>query len=182
MRLCLVRHGQTDWNLLGKKQGRTDNPLNETGIKQAEELSKRIKDKEFDICISSPLKRAYKTAEIITRGKCKILIDERLMERNFGGFEGASDEDWDRMTNGADAWDRKLDYGERGMETATEVLARARVMLNVIKKTYPNNYTILIVAHGEFLKAMHFEIVGYDDETDFYSFYFENTAMAEYEV
>jgi broad specificity phosphatase PhoE len=44
MRLFVTRHGQTDWNLQNRLQGWADNPINQTGIKQAEELRDKIKD------------------------------------------------------------------------------------------------------------------------------------------
>ena len=64
--IYIVRHGQTDWNVEGRNQGRTDIELNETGIKQAEEIAKKLEGKKFDMVFSSPLKRAYKTAQIIS--------------------------------------------------------------------------------------------------------------------
>lgn len=63
--IYIVRHGQTDWNLEGRYQGRTDIDLNETGIKQAEKIRQELKSVKFDKVFSSPLKRAYKTAQII---------------------------------------------------------------------------------------------------------------------
>ena len=182
MKLYLVRHGETEWNALGKKQGRTDIPLNEVGERQAEELAERLKDVQFDACVASPLRRAYRTAEIVTRGKCKINVDERLIERGFGEFEGTLNKDWAEMTGGADVWDRKLNYGERGMETVQEILARARSFLDDVKKNYAEDAKLLIVAHGSLLKALHFVIVGYDDSTDFHAFHFGNAEMKEYEV
>ncbi|MCP4354879.1 MAG: histidine phosphatase family protein [Proteobacteria bacterium] len=81
-----MRHGKTDWNLKGIYQGQTDIELNETGIKQAEELLSQLKGLKFDVVISSPLKRAYKTAQIISNGS--IIADNRLMERSNGKLEG----------------------------------------------------------------------------------------------
>ncbi len=182
MKLYLVRHGQTDWNMLDKKQGRTDIPLNETGIKQAERLRDEIGGMKFDVCISSPLRRAYKTAEIIVNGRCGIAVDERLIERSFGEFEGTLNDEWEKLTNKADTWDRKLNYAERGLEPAKEILARAKSFLEDVKQKYPDDYSILIVSHGAFLKALHFEIVGYDDNTNFHSFCFKNAELSEYEV
>ena len=182
MKLFLVRHGQTDWNVLKKKQGRTDVPLNETGREQARELRDKIKDLEFDVCIASPLSRAYETAKIITGGEREILTDERLVERCFGEFEGMKNEDFDRLNSGVDVWDRKKNFSERGMESAREILARAKGVVEDLKQKYPEDCRILVVAHGSFLKAMYFELVGYDDETDFYSVSFKNAEMKEVEV
>ena len=69
MKVWIIRHGQTDWNKNGKIQGSTDIELNETGIKQAEEVIPTFNEHNFDLIISSTLKRAMKTAQIINREK-----------------------------------------------------------------------------------------------------------------
>ena len=84
--IYIVRHGQTDWNVEGRNQGRTDIELNETGIEQAKETAKKLEDKNFDLVFSSPLKRAYKTAQIICNNN--IILDSRLIERCNGDLEG----------------------------------------------------------------------------------------------
>ncbi|MCH5324324.1 MAG: histidine phosphatase family protein [Eubacterium sp.] len=84
--IYLVRHGQTDWNLAGKNQGRTDIPLNATGIEQARQLAEKLKDIHFDCVFSSPLRRAATTAQIIHNGA--IICDERIIERCNGELEG----------------------------------------------------------------------------------------------
>jgi len=84
--LYLVRHGQTDWNLNGRYGGRIDVPLNAVGIEQAKQISKDLSDVRFDFVYSSPLKRAYDTAKIITNNE--IIIDDRLIERSNGELEG----------------------------------------------------------------------------------------------
>ena len=66
-KLCLVRHGETDWNSLGILQGRKDIPLNDTGILQAEECRELLKSTNWDVFITSPLKRTMETAEIINK-------------------------------------------------------------------------------------------------------------------
>ena len=65
MIIYLVRHGQTDWNARKIVQGVTDIPLNETGLAQAARARDLMKDVPIDIIYSSPLVRAYRTAEII---------------------------------------------------------------------------------------------------------------------
>lgn len=55
-----LRHGETDWNLEGRTQGRTDIPLNRNGELQANESGVALKDKKIDVIITSPLKRAKK--------------------------------------------------------------------------------------------------------------------------
>lgn len=65
MKIYLIRHGQTDWNLLGKLQGSTDIPLNETGVRQAVSMAAYMKDTTLESVYSSPYKRAKATAEIL---------------------------------------------------------------------------------------------------------------------
>ena len=60
MKIYLARHGQTDWNVEHKAQGRTDIPLNEVGLEQAKALGESIKNLSFDVCYASPLLRAKK--------------------------------------------------------------------------------------------------------------------------
>ena len=84
--IYIVRHGQTDWNLEGRTQGHSDIPLNQTGINQANIIKEKLKNIKFDKVFSSPLKRAYETANIITNGE--ITKDDRLVERFGGKLEG----------------------------------------------------------------------------------------------
>ncbi len=82
-----VRHGETDWNVQGIYCGQTDVELNEKGIEQAKEIKNKLAMINFDIVISSPLKRAMKTAQIIHDGE--ITTDKRIQERYNGKLEGA---------------------------------------------------------------------------------------------
>ncbi len=86
MIIYIVRHGQTDYNVEGRYGGRIDVPLNDTGIKQAQELHEKLKDIKFDLVYSSPLQRAIKTAEIICDNE--IIKDDRIIERDNGELEG----------------------------------------------------------------------------------------------
>ena len=88
MKIWIARHGQTRLNLEKRMQGLTDEPLNETGIRQAEEARKRIGDVRFDAVYSSPLDRAIVTGSIIGNvSREEIRIDQRLIEVDFGRYE-----------------------------------------------------------------------------------------------
>ncbi len=87
--IYIIRHGQTALNITNALQGRSDHPLNETGIRQAEEAAERLKGFSFDAVYSSPLIRAVRTAEIIAPA-LKPVIDERLIEMEYGPYEGKS--------------------------------------------------------------------------------------------
>ena len=87
MKLYVVRHGQTDWNVQHKLQGSVDIPLNSTGLKQAQELSTKIETLDFNLIISSPLSRALETAKIINQKKnVPIVTNNLLAERSFRIF------------------------------------------------------------------------------------------------
>lgn len=89
MKIYLVRHGETDWNLQERMQGQADNPLNDTGRKQAQIVADKLRGITFDAAFSSTLCRAAATAEIIL-GQQKDLLqkDARVMEIGFGPWEG----------------------------------------------------------------------------------------------
>ena len=89
MKIFLIRHGQCESNVVGRYNF-VNEDINEVGIKQAENLSEKIKDIDYDIVISSPLLRAIHTTEIINAKNKKIITDERLVERKHGSLEGKS--------------------------------------------------------------------------------------------
>ncbi|TYL92931.1 histidine phosphatase family protein [Bradyrhizobium rifense] len=86
---CGLRHGATDWNRQGLFQGRTDNPLNEDGLRQAHEAADLLRGAGVSRIVASPLVRAAKTAEIIAEAiSVPLTIDEGIIEFDFGSFEG----------------------------------------------------------------------------------------------
>ena len=91
MRLILIRHGETLWNKEGRIQGTSDVELSEAGIEQARKLALSLKDSDIGAIHASPLKRAYKTAEIINSFHQKTIeVHPDLMEMDQGDFEGLS--------------------------------------------------------------------------------------------
>lgn len=91
MNLILVRHGETDWNRIGRCQGIADIALNENGEKQAKELAESLKDHDIKAVYSSNLKRAYETAqEIAKHHNLSVQVDPDLQEMNQGDLEGLS--------------------------------------------------------------------------------------------
>lgn len=88
-KVIMVRHGETEWNVLCKFLGRVDMPLNEKGRRQAGYAKDALKDVQIDVAYSSPMKRAFETGEIICEGKdIEILSDEGLREISCGKWEG----------------------------------------------------------------------------------------------
>lgn len=86
---CGLRHGATDWNRQGLFQGRTDNPLNEDGLRQAQEAADVLRDAGISRIVASPLVRAAKTAEIVAEAiAVPLTMDAGIIEFDFGSFEG----------------------------------------------------------------------------------------------
>ena len=176
-KLYIIRHGKTEWNEKKLLQGKKDIELNEDGIKQAEELRDSFDFDKIDVCICSPLKRTKKTAEIVIGNKLPIIYDSSLLERGFGKYEGKPIV-FDLI---ADQWDYKLNDSTNEIEPIRSCLDRAKKFLDKINKKYSNK-NILIVSHGSFIKALHFNLVGYDEDTDFLSFNPQNAVVYEYEL
>lgn len=146
MKIYLLRHGQTDWNLEGKMQGRKDIPMNDTGIKQMMELSEHLRKMNFhvDFIISSPLNRAKESAKIVAETigfEGNIVYDEDFIERSFGLAEGL-------------VWTKDLNLNDEkyAVETVEDVCKRAKIAID--KYMLHEDISILIVAHGAILSAV----------------------------
>lgn len=88
MKLYLIRHGQTDWNVDGKIQGSHDIPLNDTGKKQAQCLAKGMDKRPVEKIFSSTLERAKETALMLSaRQKKDVYLMPALVEVEFGQWE-----------------------------------------------------------------------------------------------
>ncbi|MDY5497919.1 MAG: alpha-ribazole phosphatase [Anaerobutyricum sp.] len=158
MRIYLVRHGETMLNRTGCYYGKTDAVLSETGIAQAKSLGKLFGGTEFDYVVSSPLVRAYNTAEIITRGRTQeIFCDSRLVEQDFGIFEGLTYEQIkEQYPKELTAWNKEYEtYRIPGGESFSMVRGRVEEFLSDLPR---ENKTMLLVAHkgtlGHLLSAM----------------------------
>ncbi|MGM0903886.1 MAG: histidine phosphatase family protein [Bacillota bacterium] len=141
----LVRHGVTEWNTLGRAQGVTDIPLSEVGKQQACDMGERLlqEEEKWDILITSDLKRAIETGQIIGE-KLNIPIshfDKRIQEINCGEIEGTTEEE--RIHR----WGRDWHVLDLGMEKFEEVSKRGAEFLEEIADTYKGK-RILIISHG----------------------------------
>lgn len=148
-KICIVRHGQTDWNKERRLQGRTDIDLNETGERQAADARDYLYNEEWDVLITSPLKRAKRTAEIINeRLQVPLLEMEEFAERYFGEAEGLLIEESRRKyPNG----------GSPGQESREEVVDRAIRGVKEIQRKFPNK-NVLLVAHGALIGLLLAEL------------------------
>ena len=139
-----MRHGQTDWNLAGKAQGRTDIELNDTGIEQARKAKEEINKCNIDLIFCSPLKRARKTAEIINEAiNCQIISDERIIERGFGNVEGKTDDEWKKIfgDNTHAISNYYLNFNEQNIESMRDICERVWDLLDEIKEKYKDEFS-----------------------------------------
>lgn len=142
MSIYLIRHGQTDWNLQQRLQGREDIPLNAKGEIQAEEVGLVFQNHSIDAIITSPLQRARITGEIIGKeiGVANIITEEGLIEKDFGEASGLTY---------AEKREKYNDEKCKGEETFEEVQTR---MLHAIKKYSKYYKNIIMVSHGASIK------------------------------
>lgn len=138
--IYIVRHGQTDWNKIGRVQGHTDIELNELGEEQALIVKEKLKNVNFDKVFSSPLKRAFKTAQLIYDGE--IVADNRLKERYNGELEG-------KITSEIKVFPDFNDPDETscGIESLNNFRNRIKDFIEEILAKYKNK-NILVVTHA----------------------------------
>lgn len=144
--ICFLRHGQTDWNLQLRMQGREEVPLNEAGIAQAHECARGLKEamQETGLCwdkiISSPLSRAVDTAKIIKDAvECGYFdTDERIIERDFGELSGVVYDEFSRATFN----------NVPEIKTVEEIDALMQRTNDFIKDRVKLGERVLIVTHG----------------------------------
>ena len=160
MKLYLIRHGETDWNTVKRLQGATDIPLNENGENLARVTRDGMKEISFDMIFTSPLKRAYRTAEIV-RGNREIpmIVDERIREICFGDYEGLvsrsegysiPDPDFKFFFTKTD----KYQTPPNG-ESVASLLERTANFLEELKNREDlQDKTILISSHGAAVRAL----------------------------
>ena len=160
MKLYLIRHGETDWNTVKRLQGATDIPLNENGEALARATAEGMKDIPLDLIITSPLKRAYRTAELV-RGERDIplLTDERIREICFGDYEGlvSKSEGYSIPDPDFKFFFTKTDMYQTppNGESIESLLERTNDFLEELKTREDlKDKTILISSHGAAVRAM----------------------------
>lgn len=181
MKIFLIRHGQTDWNLKGKIQGSCDIDLNETGILQAKELSEKILESnyKFPIIYTSPQKRALTTAQILSETTGVEYVPLKgLEEINLGGWEGLS---WaevkEKFPKEYEEWYKNRRYTKppKG-ESYQDMLERVLAALQSISTDEREN--IAIVTHSAVIMCILCYITNtpFDEMTKFKA---DNTIIIE---
>ena len=140
--LYLVRHGETIDNANQIMQGQTQGELNDNGIRQAMEFSRKWEDKPLDVVIASDLKRSIDTARIIAEPHhLEVLTTPLLRERDWGSFTG-------RFIP-----ELKGEVWPDDVETQENLLSRAGEFIAYVRETFPGK-KVLAVGHGIINKAI----------------------------
>jgi len=155
-RLIIVRHGETQWNIEGRRQGHLDSPLTAQGRAQAEALARRFTTGSCSAVYSSDLGRAYDTARAIAENTGhQVVSDHRLRERHLGIFQGLDgDEIRDRYE---DEYEKHkaggADYAVPGGESFNDQVSRNLHCLEELAERHAGN-AIIVVTHGGVLSAL----------------------------
>ena len=163
MRLLLLRHGATDWNLQGRCQGATDLELNETGIRQAQEIAAHLSGQSIRAIYSSDLKRAVQTAYFIGQPHgLEVAIEASLRELDHGALEGLTfAEIRAGFPDFIEQWrDQPAEAAVPGGERLIEVDARAWDGVNHIVRRHKPEETLVIVSHNFPILAILCRITG----------------------
>ena len=160
MKIYIIRHGETDWNVTRQLQGATDIPLNEKGVALAQVTAEGLADIPFDCVFTSPLMRAKETARIIIgERQIPLIEEERIKEISFGIYEGLScskehytvpDPDFMNFFRQPDKY-----IPPEGAETIDSLCERTTAFLRELaeNKDYEDK-TILISTHGAATKGL----------------------------
>ena len=176
MKLFVARHGQTTWNAQNKVCGITDVELTEKGIEQAKELANITQKHNIDTIISSPLKRAIKTSQIVAdKNNITLQIEELLIEQNYGIYEGV-----DRKNDNFLANKRNFAYRYPNGESMMQVAYRIYALIDKIKEQYQGK-NVLIISHGGICRIIRTYFMDMSND-EFFSYTLENGKLEEYEL
>ena len=169
--IYIIRHGKTELNKAKVLQGRSNFPLNEEGIRQAREAAELLGDVSFSRVFSSPLTRAVQTAEILAP-HIKPVIDERLIEMDYGPYEGA---DLTHLTPEILTFfsDFVHNPAPDGMEQLSSVVERAGEFLEDIRQISGD---ILISTHAIAMKGI-LEYLSPESKGRYWSKYIGNCSI-----
>jgi len=160
VRIFAMLHGQTDLDAEGRIQGSSDHPLNEAGKNHAQNIAKALEKKGIDLIMAPPQKRAMETAEIIARHlgieEGKIVKGMKLIERDFGDYEGKLISEIDFFALCSFIGNAPAPNGETIRETAVRVIPYMNNMMKLVFK----EKTVLLVVPSHVLRVLFWYFFG----------------------
>ena len=179
LHLILVRHGETEWNVLRRYQGQTDIPLSARGKQQAELVAERLVGQKIDAVYASDLSRAWETAQIIAeKNGLEVSPEQRLRELKFGVLEGLTfDEAETRYPDMIAAWLEDFNNTPEGAETIASFNVRVASLMDDFKRKHDEEI-VLLVGHGGSLSETLRVVLGLSSEKRWY-LEMENTSLSE---
>lgn len=181
-KIYLARHGQDLDNAAGILNGRRDQPLTILGQNQAHQLAEKILETgiRFDKIYSSPLQRAFETAQIISMalGMSPPEKLEQLIERDFGTMSGKTAREIESLCAPDILKTATITYflSPEGAETFPQLLARAGKLLEQLA-SQTDDETILLVTHGDFGKMLYAAFYGLEWQEVLSAFHFGNSEL-----
>jgi probable phosphoglycerate mutase len=154
--LYLTRHGETEWNVQKRAQGFQDSPLTPRGLEQARLLSERLGSVRFDAIFTSPLPRAYRTAQIIAGRHGRLLhSDDRIREIYLGEWEGMTFREISALYPQENQyfWSAPDLYIPISGESFDDLRRRIESFIRDILKSYPSG-RVLVVSHAVAVMTM----------------------------
>ena len=163
MKFFVVRHGETDWNKLGRFQGHTDISLNDRGLSQARETAVASEDWGYTAIYSSPLVRTVQVAEEIAKVTPMLVSQEPgLKELSLGDLEGVTGEemrnDWPALFA---AW--RTDPEKMSMpngESLSELRDRTWQVILDIEQKHSSDDSIVVISHNFAIRSIVNELLG----------------------
>lgn len=153
MLIYFMRHGETDWNVARRMQGRSDIPLNETGLAQAQNAARGMADLPIDRIVASPLIRAQQTARAVAQGRdIPVETEELLIEMGFGELEGLrfqQSPECKLIFNHPDQY-----VPVPGGESYQDLDRRSRLLLDWLRQMEGKYRHVVLVSHGATIKAV----------------------------
>lgn len=176
MKLFVLRHGETNENITGMMQGDMDTVLNEKGCNQALSVRDKVLENNIDLVISSPKKRAIKTAELAAPN-IPLILDDRLRSRNHGEFEGMRRDE----ININDYWNIKKNNQYIKAESVQDLFDRVESLLKDVKEKY-NDKNVLLVTHSGIVRILYYYFNGIPEDGDLMEYESHNCSFEQYEL
>lgn len=175
MKILVTRHGQTNWNMENRIQGRTDIELNDKGIEQAYKTKENLKEENIDLIFCSPLKRAKQTANIINEDRnVPIIYDDRLLEICYGENEGKIHDEF----NYEDVWNINGSCQYKDAENVNSLIKRVDEFLKELKNRKEEN--ILIITHNGVCRAINVHFNGIPEDNNLVKLGINNCEVVKY--